>query len=202
MTTVVPAAPARVPADVQLAPTGIAAALVGAAAIHATVAPEHVVEWLAAGTFFVVLELVEVALALAALRAWRRPVAVAVVLSGTLTVLIWAVSRSTGLPLGPDGFRNPAAAGAADIACCILEVIAALLALPSALPSAQGPGRRPWRAPGRARPRLARVAVVAICLTVTAWGLSPAWADRGQTGADPPGHAHAHAAGIAGGPPA
>jgi hypothetical protein len=45
-----------------------ASALVATAAIHLAVVPEHAEEWPAAAAFFVVLALVEVALAVAALR--------------------------------------------------------------------------------------------------------------------------------------
>ena len=138
--------------------------LVGSAVIHAAVVPEHRTEWAAAGTFFVLLTVAELAAA-ALLLLPPRPAALlaaAAVSAGPL--LLWAWSRSLGLPFGPES-GEPEAIGLADIAACLLEVVT--LALAVALI------RRPtWtrrRAPSATHlPRLALVALVA----VTAAGLA------------------------------
>src|SRR3954453_13634854 len=79
----------------------IALASVLAGAIHLAVAPEHLEEWWLYGAFFVVTGLFQLAYAAPVLR---RPTPL-VVLTGILVnlaiVLIWVVSRTTGLPITP-----------------------------------------------------------------------------------------------------
>ena len=97
-------APARGPAPRRrvhdLRPL-LVAGLVGSAAIHAAVVPEHLTEWAAAGSFFVVLTLAELALGTACSsgspavlgrrgRGLGRP------------LVLWLVSRTVGLPFGPE----------------------------------------------------------------------------------------------------
>ena len=77
----------------------LVAGLVGSAAIHAAVIPEHLQEWAAAGSFFVVLAIAE--LAVAGLLLLMRPgvlVAAAVV---SARPSCSGSSRSVGLPFGP-----------------------------------------------------------------------------------------------------
>ena len=84
--------------------------------------------------------------------------------------MLWAWSRSTGLPFGPEP-GEPEAIGLADVAACLLEVVT--LALAVALL------RRPtWtrrRAPSATHvPRLALVALVALT-TVGLAGTQLSW---------------------------
>ena len=125
---------------------------------------EHARQWVLAGAFFLCLQVVEVGLALAAGLAWSRRTAQLVVITGVGTVAIWLVSRTTGLPIGPPSFRSPEAVGIPDLTCLVLELLAALLAMPAAL------GRRPRE--GRSGPVQAATLMVA-CLAVTAWGVVP-----------------------------
>src|SRR3954465_13172253 len=78
-----------------------AGAALGAAAIHAYVAPEHLREWWLYGGFFIGVTAVQLALAWLVLR---RPT-VTVLLGGiwgTLALIgIYVASRPTGLPLAP-----------------------------------------------------------------------------------------------------
>ena len=120
-----PARELRIP-DVRLV---LAAGLVGTAVIHAAVVPEHVAEWPAAGVFFVVLTMVEVGTAAVVLTtrlAGLVLVGTAVVSAGPLVV--WAVSRTVGLPFGPE---PGAAEGVAVVDCmaCALELLALVLAV-------------------------------------------------------------------------
>jgi len=149
----------------------LAAGLVGSAAIHAAVIPEHLSEWAAAGVFFIVLTGAELAVA-ALLLARSQPLvllAAAAVSIGPLAV--WLCSRTLGLPFGPEA-GVPETVGLADLAACALEVATLLIAV--ILLRASG-----WlrRRSGSAHVRgLAVVAVVAI----TAIGLSGsglAWFD-------------------------
>jgi hypothetical protein len=79
----------------------IALASVLAGAIHLAVAPEHLEEWWLYGTFFVVTGLFQLGYAATVLR-WPTPL---VALTGIAVnlgiVLIWVMSRTTGLPITP-----------------------------------------------------------------------------------------------------
>jgi hypothetical protein len=102
-----------------------AAAAVGAAMIHFAVAPEHFREWWGFGTFFVVCGEVQLVWAL-----WlrRRPgtAALTIGLGGSvLLVAVWGLSRSVGLPFGPDP-GVPESVGTPDVISVLLEVITAV----------------------------------------------------------------------------
>src|SRR4051795_12626234 len=89
-----------------------AGAALGAAAIHAYVAPEHLREWWLYGGFFIGVTSVQLALAWLVLR---RPT-VTVLLGGiwgTVGLIgIYVASRTTGLPLAPaHQHRHPLVAG-------------------------------------------------------------------------------------------
>ncbi|GAA2499376.1 hypothetical protein GCM10009858_42140 [Terrabacter carboxydivorans] len=106
----------------------LAATLVGGAAIHVAVAPEHLEEWPAAGVFFIVLTVLQAG---AAAALWRRPgrdvlFLVAAISAGP--VVVWAWSRAWGLPLGPDPFV-PEPVGLPDCAAGALELSAVVLAV-------------------------------------------------------------------------
>ena len=96
--------------------------LVGSAAIHAAVIPEHLKEWPVAGAFFVLLVLVELALALAVLLRLDRLVLMVTAWVSVATLLLWLVSRTVGLPFGPEA-GVPEAVGLPDVACCVLELV-------------------------------------------------------------------------------
>jgi hypothetical protein len=99
----------------------LAAGLVGSAAIHAAVLPEHLTEWPAAGVFFVALAAAELAVAALLLA---RPGPAALLAAAAVSVgplVLWLYSRSLGLPFGPDA-GVPEQAGMADLASCVLEI--------------------------------------------------------------------------------
>ena len=161
------------PALADAARTGATAALAGAATVHATVIGEHYAEWALAGAFFLALLVTETFLGLWLWRWPSRHAARAVAVTGVLTVAVWAVSRTTGLPFGPADFRVPEAVGAPDVACVVLEQLAAVLAL-----LATDRHTRPIAV--RARPaavgHATRLAVLGVVVAVTAVGLEPALA--------------------------
>jgi len=167
---------------------GAAAALLGSAAVHSTVVGEHYGAWPLAGIFFLTLQLVETMLALAVIFSWSFSTAAAVVVSSVGTVVVWLVSRVAGMPFGPAEFRLPEAIGAADLACCVLELAAAALVIPWALrrlPAQQSS----WRVRGRGTIAVAG-ALAVFFLGVTVVGLLPA-----QSGTVDKGHTHdAHSA--------
>jgi hypothetical protein len=159
--------------------------LVASAAIHAAVVPEHLAHWSAAGAFFLLLSVAEVAVAgvLLARRQRTGLVLVAVVSVGPLAV--WLVSRTTGLPFGP-GAGTAEAVGVPDVVACALEVATLLAAV--ALLRTAGWLRRP--AASEHHRALALLTVVAVA-TIGLAGAAPGWID-GLTAAEVQQHWATH----------
>jgi hypothetical protein len=155
----------------------LVAGLVGSAAIHAGVIPEHLKEWIEAGRFFVVLTAAELGVAVMLLvrpkqRAWL--LAAAVISIGPL--IVWSWSRATGLPFGPEA-GEPEAIGVPDVVACLLEfgtLIAAVV-----LMRASGRLRQP-AASAHVR-ALVLVAVLGVTLIGLA-GIGPSWFNDGFSG--------------------
>lgn len=113
------------------APAARAAAamfLLGPAAIHFAVVPDHLRLYPPYGLFLMVVGVLQVALAAAVLT---RPGAT-VLLGGAafslLVIAIWLVSRTAGLPFGPTpGVPEPI--GLPDLFATLMEWIAAILLL-------------------------------------------------------------------------
>ncbi len=125
-----------------------------AAAVHLVVVPEHLTEWWVFAAFFVTVAAGQVLTAAAVL--WRPlPAYLAMALGGNvLVIVVWVVSRTVGLPVGPpvtdmtaglgDPGRGgygahavgvPEPAGVLDVGASVLElvtVVALLVLLPAA----------------------------------------------------------------------
>jgi hypothetical protein len=151
-------------ADLRLLLVG---ALVAAAAVHAAVVPEHLSEWPAAGMFFILLSIWELAVAgllLARIEQRLMLLAAAAVSLGPLA--LWLVSRTAGLPFGPQpGLAE--SVGLPDLAAGALEVVSLLAALALL--------RRPARQPPPALPAVsghARSLVVLGLVAVTVIGVA------------------------------
>jgi hypothetical protein len=137
-----------------------AAAAAGAALVHFAVAPEHFREWWGFGTFFVLCGEIQLGWAFLARRR-PGPLVLSAGLAGSLfLVALWLLSRTAGLPFGPDP-GVPEAAGTADLVAVSLELATALACGRSLV---TGLGRV-----GRALP--ARAAVVLATAGLTAWAL-------------------------------
>jgi hypothetical protein len=92
-----------------------------AALIHLWVVPEHMEEWWGYGAFFAICAGAQGLYALALLRRPGRPLLLLGV-AGNLSILIlWLVTRTTGIPLGPHA-GEAEAVGALDLACTLAEV--------------------------------------------------------------------------------
>ena len=98
--------------------------LLGAAAIHVAVTPQHFDEWFAAGVFFIVLAVAEaVGGAVMISPVGERPAARGLVAALTAgTIALWVVSRTVGLPFGPDP-GLPEAIGVLDVTSTALEAL-------------------------------------------------------------------------------
>lgn len=164
----------------------LAVGLVCSAVIHGAVVPEHLVEWPAAGAFFVALTGVELAAAILVIRRPRASTLVAAAVASLGPLLVWLCSRTVGLPFGPEP-GTAEAVGLADVSACLLELatLAAAVVLVLARP---GLGSRPGTGPHRGW-----IAVMAL-LTVTTVGFS----GTGLAGFDGFGVAPAHGSTVAG----
>ena len=98
-----------------------AALSLGAAAIHFAVIPDHLEEWWAFGLFFAVLGWFQAVWPIAYLARPSRRLAWIAVAANLATVVLWAWSRTAGLPVGPEP-GMPEAIGAADLVSTALEV--------------------------------------------------------------------------------
>lgn len=103
-----------------------AAALFVTALIHLAVAPEHAREWPLAAGFFVALAAVELVLGVAVLTGRSRPVLIGGAAISAVSAVLWAASRTVGLPIGPEAFSAEAVA-APDVLATALEVFAAAI---------------------------------------------------------------------------
>ena len=128
--------PSRRPApgvDVSLG-AGALGALAGlsgvAAGIHLSVAPEHFDEWWGYGTFFLAAAAGECALVVALALRPRSWVVQTAIWTTVATMLMYLVSRTSGIPLGPEkgvvetvdlpGLAATAAEGALVVLLCLL----------------------------------------------------------------------------------
>ncbi|WP_457206584.1 hypothetical protein [Nocardioides sp. P5_C9_2] len=158
--------------------TVLAGGLVGSAAIHAAVMPEHVEEWPAAGVFFAILTLAELGLAVGVLLLPRAGVLLACAAASGGPLLLWLVSRTAGMPFGPE-IGVPEPVGLADVAACALEVLTLVLAV--ALLRGWAVGRAVGTSVDGVR--LALVAVVAVTALGVA-GSSISWVSVTAPGGD------------------
>jgi len=152
-----------------------AVTLAGEAAIHVSVVESHARVWLPEGLFFVVLALAETALALAIAARRRTSAHQAAIALSLATVALWVVSRTAGVPVGPQPWV-PEAVGRADAAATLLELATAIALGPIVLPS-----------PGPAATRVALGATTAAAIGATVFALAPGGA----------GDLHEHGAGVA-----
>lgn len=167
----------------------------GAGIIHLVMVPSHLGEWAPEGWAFAVAGWLQLALAVVVLiRPTRAVLGVAAACSAVF-VAAWAVSRTTGLPFGPES-GVAEAAGTVDLACVGLEVAMALAAVTALVrPSFGGDWDHRVLVAASAVP-------VAVLVLTTAALASPSARDHahghddGATGLAADGHDHSHDAGV------
>ncbi len=138
-----------------------AAATAGAGLVHLAVVPEHWREYLPFGLFFLVVGAAQ--LLASAARPTRRT-QLGVALGQVALVALWLVSRTSGLPVGPEPWQ-PEEIGVADVVCVALECAAVLLLVGLAVRGARPRRRHPVRTP------LGATAVVAVAAVATFVGV-------------------------------
>lgn len=144
--------------------------ILGAAAIHLSAAPGHLQEYVPFGALFIAVGIAQAFLGLAA---WLRPsrrVFVAAVLIALACLVVWTVSRTAGLPIGPTPGK-PEPAGFPDLVTTLFEVTSVPLLLILIV-------RGPRQAPDRRRGWLGAMVPLAVVLTLLTFlgvmtGLNP-----------------------------
>jgi hypothetical protein len=107
---------------------GLALASAGAGAIHLALGPEHMSEWAVLGTSFYVSGALQLLWAVRLVTSESRRLLAVGAFGSALFIGVWLVSRTTGLPIGPEAFA-PEAVGRADLICIALEAAVTVGAL-------------------------------------------------------------------------
>lgn len=115
-----PPSPVR-PTKMTVAVCWLALASTGAATVHALVGPAHFREAQLYGIFFLAVAAAQGAWAALILLRPTRSALIAGGIANTGVVLIWIMSRTTGLPFGPEPWQ-PEAFGLIDTLASTLEI--------------------------------------------------------------------------------
>jgi hypothetical protein len=100
----------------------------GAAVIHFAVIAQHLDEWWLTGVFFIAVAVFQLVWALLVVLRPSVLVYLAGAIVNTLVVVTWIVSRTTGVPVGPEaGEAEPV--GFPDVLATAFEVLLVVLAL-------------------------------------------------------------------------
>jgi hypothetical protein len=103
--------------------------LIGSAIIHISQVRIHLQEWGPAGVTFLVLAGSELVLAATILVAASRPAYLVGIWVSQATILLWLLSRTVGIPFGPEAFvAEPV--GRADLTATTLEAITLMALFP------------------------------------------------------------------------
>ncbi len=106
-------------ADVARCWAGFAS--LGAGLVHLAVLQEHYEQWWLFGAFFAVVGTAQVLWAVAALARDDAPLPRTVSYANLVVVGLWLITRTTGLPIGPEPWRAEAL-GRADVLAVALEL--------------------------------------------------------------------------------
>ena len=112
----------------------VAALSAGAAAIHFAEISAHFQEYRVFGTFFLAVAWFQAASSVAIATRSERRLLIPIVVVNAIVILIWAWSRTAGLPIGPEA-GEPEAIGAADLLATVLEALIVVWSLGISAPS-------------------------------------------------------------------
>jgi hypothetical protein len=104
---------------------GVAMASAGCALVHAAAGPAHFREATAFGAFFVVASALQATWAMLVVRRVNRALLKIGAFGNTAVLLLWAVTRTVGLPIGPEAWHAEAVAPP-DAFASFLEVMVIL----------------------------------------------------------------------------
>ena len=99
----------------------------GAGVVHAAAIRAHLAEYWVFPVFFALAAIAQIGWAWFLPRIVSRPVLVAGAAGNLVIVMVWLVSRTTGVPIGPE--VGPESVGLADVVATAFEVASAALAL-------------------------------------------------------------------------
>ncbi|MES9541054.1 MULTISPECIES: hypothetical protein [unclassified Actinomadura] len=99
-----------------------------AALVHYAVVPEHLDEWWAQGVFFSAIGMFQLIWAVLVYTGDERPMLLSGLLVNLGALTLWAVTRTAGLPFGPEA-GEAEAVGVLDVISVVIEVavVAAIL---------------------------------------------------------------------------
>lgn len=161
----------------QLLRNGLATLSLGAAAIHFAVIAEHFDEYWLLGVFFVVTAWLQALWALAVVVRRERSLLLGGAFGNALIVFVWILSRTSGLPFGPEA-GEAEAAGLADVVATAFESLIVLGAMRLVF-------RAPIRTPGRRWLRLGALAGALAVISLTSVSLALLGSAHGSH-AEPP----------------
>ncbi len=106
--------------DSRLAARCAALASFGAAIVHFVAVPAHWREWILAGAFFAVLAVFQLVWARLVLIRTTAPVLLIGALVNAAVIVLWALSRTAGVPFGPHA-GQPEIVQGADLSALLLQ---------------------------------------------------------------------------------
>ncbi len=101
-------------------PVAVASEIAGL--IHLAFVREHLHEYVPFGLFFLASGLFQIVWAVMVFSPRSRAFFAIGLVANAGTAILWAISRTAGLPIGPEHW-TPEAVGVPDVACTILEAI-------------------------------------------------------------------------------
>lgn len=161
-------------------------------AVHFGYAPHHLSDDWAHGWFFLLLGAYQVAFAVLLVARPRRWLWWSAIVVNLGTIATWTLSRTVGLPFGPQDLRNEAA-GTPDILCTVIEGVIVLAALVAVL------APRWLDRPSRERTafRFAAIAIGTVAVVLGSLVLTPKYTAAHEAA----GHSHAASDAVTGNSP-
>ena len=95
---------------------------IGAGVIHAAVVPEHLAEEWTFGAFFILVAAFQIAWAIVVVLMPSTTVSTIGALANGAIIGVWALSRTTGLPIGPEAWA-PEPVSTLDVTATLIELL-------------------------------------------------------------------------------